>query len=274
MKKNAFTLAEILIAMVIIGVVSLLMLPVLQNAQTKSLETSTAHFHSMMTQAFKHYMADNDAVSLCETELCFDPVSNSNLSNDLNSISKVVDNFMYKYLTVSKVCDYTSRYSCFNSTIKNYTESNNNTDDVKQGTNFMLYQHILWSIGSSSAMQGVNVNGFFKIYVLDNGNVIYLIPPSNRRPGNIQVDINGKKGPNRAGRDIWMMSVYADGVVSEGLHRFIMKDSYKNNPSNMMSARNGLINSKFNACKYNMNVWKYGGGCFARFEDRGFKFDY
>ncbi|MBO7672045.1 type II secretion system protein [bacterium] len=265
MIKRAFTLAEILISMVIIGVISILMVPVIQNSQDKALEVGTAHFHSMMAQAIRHYLVDNSVESLCDTKMCFKPASNSETGTYFNRTRDEVDDFMYKYLHVAKVCSYDDRYDCVSQTIKTL-------DGNKISPEFT--RKLIYNFDNSTSRSTYSLGSTMKFYVLENGNTIYMLPPTNIRPAVLQVDINGKKGPNRVGRDIWAMSIYADGTVSEGLHRFIMKESYRSNPSQMKSARENLKNDRYNSCRNNYDVYKYGAGCFAKFEDNGFKFDY
>ena len=91
---------------------------------------------------------------------------------------------------------------------------------------------------------------------------VYEIPYAIS-PLNIIVDVNGYKGPNRGGRDIWNLNVYYDGTINEPhLNPECMADS---------SCARRTMNSQF----YNRCLTSYDGdGCFGRFKDRGFKFDY
>ena len=66
-RKVAFTLAEVLITLGIIGVVAAMTLPTLiQNHQKRSLEVATQKFYSTMSQAVKKYMADMQEKGLIE----------------------------------------------------------------------------------------------------------------------------------------------------------------------------------------------------------------
>ena len=68
--KKAFTLAEVLITLGIIGVVAALTLPsVVQNYQKRSLEVATQKFYSVMSQAIKQYMADVGVDDLRQSSL-------------------------------------------------------------------------------------------------------------------------------------------------------------------------------------------------------------
>ena len=249
MRKRAFTLAELLIAMTIIGIVALLLVPVVQYTQEKALAISTKHFHSMMSQAIGHYMVDNDVKSLYDTKMS---AKNGDYEEYINAINGI-NEFMFKYLNVAKVCSYDNRFDCFSERIQNINE--------EEGEFFVKHN------GETDEL---------KIYVLQNGNVISLIPCDIDSPAEIQVDINGKRGPNIVGRDIWQMSIYADGVISEKLHRLLMKKDSASDPSVLKEIRDKILDEQYKRCTGDdgSDIWKYGAGCFSVFEANKFKFDY
>ncbi len=99
MKKLGFTLAEVLITLVIIGVIAALTLgTVVSNTSKKQFESQTQKFYSQFTKAIELYMIDNNIEKFADGE-DFDP-----------------DEFAFTYLKVSSKCDvncfaetYTSR---------------------------------------------------------------------------------------------------------------------------------------------------------------------
>ena len=95
----------------------------------------------------------------------------------------------------------------------------------------------------------------YAIQVYDN--------PDSGKPFNIMVDVNGYKGPNRGGRDIWDLDIFYDGTINGGhLNPECMNNS---------SCAKRTMNHEF----YSKCLTTYtGSGCFGRFKDRGFKFDY
>lgn len=67
--KNAFTLAEVLVTLGIIGVVSAMTVPaLLQNHQRKSYVTQIHKVYNELQQAALQYMTDKNAVNLVEAD--------------------------------------------------------------------------------------------------------------------------------------------------------------------------------------------------------------
>lgn len=96
--KNAFTLAEVLVTLGIIGVVSAMTVPaLLQNHQRKSYVTQIHKVYNELQQAALQYMTDKNAVNLVE----------AGLTNDINA----VDAFMKTYFKIVQECD--SMDDCF-----------------------------------------------------------------------------------------------------------------------------------------------------------------
>lgn len=72
--KKAFTLAEVLITLGIVGVVSAMTIPTLvQNYQNRELEAKAKKTYSTLAQAFEELMRKNNAVTLSDTNFISDP---------------------------------------------------------------------------------------------------------------------------------------------------------------------------------------------------------
>ncbi|HIT91442.1 MAG TPA: type II secretion system protein [Candidatus Stercorousia faecigallinarum] len=170
---HAFTLAEVLVTLGIIGVVSAMTVPsLMQNHQRKTYVTQLHKVYNELSQALELYQTDRNALNLKEAGL----VNANNL-----------DNFVKDYFKIVQECD--TMDNCF-------------ADEYKAMNGNVM----------SSAMYNRNV----KSYVLADGAAL--------RPGfvqdgerilNIAVDINGKKGPNISGRDIFWLMVYVNGVIDD-----------------------------------------------------------
>ena len=237
--KKAFTLAEVLITLGIIGVVAALTLPsVVQNFQKRSLEVATQKFYSVMSQAIKQYMADEGVDDLRQSSL---------LAGDDDSVEVVTaknDEFFKKYLK-AQICEG----GCF---ADNYKTQTGETSDY---------------IGKYYYIKGR--------YLLPDGMVVfasgYGALGDNVTPGYIYVDVNGRKGPNKIGYDLWSMSVYYDGTIDEGS---LTPECRKNNICLYEYEKNAkeIRDLRFELCR-TTDVGAYGG-CFGHFLENGFKFDY
>ena len=89
--KKAFTLAEVLVTLGIIGVVSAMTVPTLmQNYQRKVYVTQLHKFYNELSQALLQYQTDKNAVNLSEAGL-----------NSVDSVS----NFFKTYFKLVNICD-------------------------------------------------------------------------------------------------------------------------------------------------------------------------
>ena len=231
----AFTLAEVLITLGIIGVVAALTLPTLiGNYQKQALATQTRKFYSMMSQAVKQYMADEGVDDLRNTPLASDNYEDTASPEAIESIR----NFVTKYLKVVKECDHEAN-NCFAEKYKSW--------DGNQKLNIPVATEASW-------------NGR-RDYILSDGNVIRIGYQS--MPLNILVDINGKKGPNRVGYDLWDMNIYYDGTIDDSN----LEPSFRNNSD--WSFSDIREDNYTGHCQGG-----YYGGCFGHFLNNNFTFDY
>ena len=172
MKKfKGFTLAEVLVTLGIIGVVSAMTVPTLmQNYQRQSYVTQLHKTYNEMSQALLRYQTDRNALNLTEAGLT---------SQD------AVNDFIRTYFKNVKECD--TMNNCF-------------ADSYK-------------------SMNGKMVDSYDrtpKSFVLANGAAIrpdYV--PSTFSIINLSVDINGAKGPNIVGRDLFWLYIYKNGLIDD-----------------------------------------------------------
>ena len=220
------------------------------NYQKKSLATQTQKFYSMMSQAVKQYMADEGVDDLRNTPLASDNYEDTASPEAIASIR----DFVTKYLKVAEECDHEAN-NCFAEKYRPW-----NGGEPKYG-NF------------TTAM---NVNEY-RDYVLTDGSVIRIgyYYGGGSIPIDLYVDVNGKKGPNRVGYDLWDMNIFYDGVIDESdvgpecRGRIDAKYDYSCNKCEEKSAYEKR-EEHFDNCK-NGNDY---GGCFGHLLNNNFKFDY
>jgi len=199
--KKGFTLAEVLVTLAIIGVVSALTVPGLMNSYQKQTYVTQLHkVYNESMQALTQYQTDRFAVNLFEA--------------GLNSQANV-NSFVENYFKIINTCT-NSLTPCFP----------------------MGYK----------TMNGVNVDSQFVVassYVLASGASVRFLYNSNKTIS-IMVDVNGSKGPNIVGRDLFLMSVHANGMI----------DEFSSNTAPLTTAER---NTLFNQCN-STAVW----GCFGK----------
>ena len=238
--KKAFTLAEVLITLGIIGVVAAMTLPtLLTNVQKHVLAVATRKFHSNISNAIKLYMTEEGTDDLRYSDLCISEYNNDGEQRAQNA----VDDFIREHFKVVKECDITQASNCFAPSYKHFNNSNNNP-----------YQSILF------------LGYYGKVFVLADGTALSITPGYYVNGGHdgtatigVNVDVNGQKGPNVIGYDMWSMSIFYDGSVDEsGVGPEVRKNG------NIKEARE----ARFSACK------EQYGGCFGHFLNNNYKFDY
>lgn len=188
--NKAFTLAEVLVTLGIIGVVSAMTLPTLmKNHQRQVYVTQLRATVNLLSQAVEKAVSDNNTISLDESR--YSP-------NNANGAR----NFFNDYLKVVKNCD-TDLTPCFADSYKNL-----------DGSDFTLEN----PINVFTLANGVSVSHFGNYYddepicTDDNGHSYYCRWHGCYR---LQVDVNGAQGPNIVGRDLFFMDLYSDGKVGE-----------------------------------------------------------
>lgn len=243
--KKGFTLAEVLITLGIIGVVTAITMPTLiQNHQKRSLEVATKKFYSMMSQAVRQYMADEGVDDLRNTPLA------SNNYEDISSpeATASIRNFVTKYLKVVKECNHDAN-DCFAPNYKAWNGGETIGDFTSR-------------IGSN------NCGGTIRDYVLADGSIIKISYWCG--PIDLYVDVNGKKGPNRVGYDLWSMTIFYDGIIDESGAGPEVRNGVAG-WATPHEARENKYNEEWASNSCQEGVY---GGCFGHFMENGFKFDY
>ena len=174
MTKYGFTLAEVLVTLGIIGVVSAMTVPTLmQNHQKKTYVTQLHKVYNEIQQAVTMYLTDKNALNLTEA--------------GINSNAKAQE-FITDYFKVVQTCE-NSLTPCFAASYKYL----NSTDEGNALAGHAYTSFVLTS--------GASIRPF------------YSSDTKIKKSMNILVDINGQKGPNILGRDAFYMAVYENGVI-------------------------------------------------------------
>jgi len=179
-KKEAFTLAEVLITLVIIGVVAALTIPnLMQKYQEQTTVKKVQKFNSNLANAYALAMKENGDVS--DWGLT---------GQDTASAEKIYEMLFKPYFKITKNCGTTNEKKCVSG--KNYKHLNNNI----KGT-YTTYYKVVLDDGATILWSATGPN--------DVGTDIY-----------IGYDVNGIKEPNQWGRDLFFFGIrknlsYPDG---------------------------------------------------------------
>lgn len=192
--KKAFTLAEVLITLGIIGVVAALTMPtVIQNYKKKQAVTQLKATYSILAQAFEHAQADYGDMS----NWGLDEIKGTT-SGEREMVTKFVETYFVPYIKPVKNNGMTSFSRLGYSGI--YALNGKTDGNLLGNWRYIIFLSngaiVAFSIdGHCYGEEGTNENGNWYCTDFRNTN-IYIV-----------VDINGKKHPNTLGKDVFVMSV-------------------------------------------------------------------
>lgn len=184
-EKMAFTLAEVLITLLVIGVVASLVIPaLLQNTQDQEFKTAWKKAYSEIAQATQYLLMDNgnNLVGLCSDD-------------DHNCLR----NKYLLYLTSIKQCNTgASLGNCWSATQK-----------YLDGTKYV----------PNDFAGAILMNGTAVRFYMNNQNCDFTIETGTGLPicAKIIVDVNGLKKPNTYGKDMFSILILKNRILPEGV---------------------------------------------------------
>ena len=190
-KSKAFTLAEVLITLGIIGVVAAMTLPTLiQKYQNLVLETQLKKTYSTLSQGIQKAMADEGVTSFYDTEL-FNVCAEGSLMSD-----GVCRQMAKKYFKVSTPVSLELKeyYQKLIRPEKEYIDG-----DYHKGVRAIVYRR-----DNEYKRKG---SDYFYLYSLADG-AQFAFSCWRDTGCDIFTDINGSKGPNTENMDIFYFRVY------------------------------------------------------------------
>ena len=174
-KNFGFTLAEVLVTLGIIGVVSAMTVPTLmQNYQRKTYVTQLHKVYNELSQALLQYQTDRNAVNLREAGI-----------NSLNNTLSFINSY-FKVVT-----------DCGADTEPCFATEYHKLDGTKMDDERCNSTHPCLVLANGCSMSIYYPDG-------DVGPIFQVI-----------LDINGQQGPNIAGRDFFSFYIYNNGVIDD-----------------------------------------------------------
>ena len=218
-RKGAFTMAEILLSLTIIGVVAAITLPsLIGNINERTWNTQKKALHARMAQALA-LMPQLNGYGTYSTST---DANGSAVIND-NSAQTFITEGLSKVLKITNVCDYQKLEDC--GVASTYTTLAGTTKNV--ATNLRTFNPLITATYTNQNRVNeisFNYNTYAAAFETQNGESIILyynpfcqdnkdIPePATGQVrwdhaqqymcANFVVDLNGAKGPNKVGQDI------------------------------------------------------------------------
>lgn len=262
-KKSAFTLAEVLITLGVIGVVAAITMPALiNNFQVSSWENSLKKSYATITNGFHAIASDYDG-----------DLRNSGIFDDIDdsTFSDRIDEAVRKHFKVIKSCKIGDTTNCpgyYNSPLLGTQRK------ITFETNYDYF----------------NAKNFYVAYLADgsiismkNGKCIEMNYKDESKFKHycttVYLDINGQKNPNIRGKDVFQLAsmdekgnLYPDTSIewakaSYGSENALTGSQYWQNAVDQCGTPNKKI-------KDETTTYISGQNCLARIMENGWKMDY
>ena len=204
-KKNAaFTLAEVLITLGIIGVVAAMTIPTLiANYQEKSLNTQFKKAYALINQGLLNVQSQYGYLPKCYYNVTD---TNVQISTDCEDLSEK----FFASLKVTKKCEGNAyKDGCIPEYEGMDTVANANNPDVEPPEGYEDYGEYI-----SRACTYFRKNAILNdrtAYVLADGTIMIPYDANHTGARIIAVDTNGQKGPNKWGYDLYSFLIKSDG---------------------------------------------------------------
>ncbi|MBQ8168441.1 type II secretion system protein, partial [bacterium] len=211
-RRRAFTLAEVLITLAIIGVVAAMTIPTLiSKYEEKQVVTSLRKFQTTFTQAYLKSTVDHGFAREWD-------VSNNSYDTGFEYCTRMFDKFK-PYLKLAKDCG--NSQGCFAS---KYTKVDGKETYLDYDADTSYYRVIL--ADGMSVLFYSRGTSFSKL-----GNTT--------EHGTFIVDINGTKGPNMIGKDTFTFFLTNNGVLPVGDPSYGYAFKIKDSDGNFVRDENG-----------------------------------
>ena len=202
-KRVAFTLAEVLITLGIIGVVAAMTIPTLiANYKDKALESQFKKSYSLLTQILTSVQADFGYIPSC-----YYVESGANSAHKGGECSEFQEKFLNK-LKISRICDGDAfekgcipEYSGVDTVLKDKHKDDEDYDEDywQDYANYNCYGYTKSVIMNNK-----------KVYVLADGTILFFWSEGDSSMPTFAFDINGKSGPNKWGHDLFVYQINSD----------------------------------------------------------------
>ncbi|MBO6086958.1 type II secretion system protein [bacterium] len=214
-KKSAFTLAEVLITLGVIGVVASITLPTLIKEYNKhAWVNALKQNYSLLNQGFRKMMADDGVEFIADTEV-WRAIGGSSCTGDYDISSAGCKDFyaqLKKYFKIVRIDKGTDAYSgtngsgeSFEATVYKYKYRNSSDKKIYWDNIIHLSNGaMIWDYGFSKYPS-----------VESNCDAIHVAGGHMcGGAGGFYIDINGNRGPNEFGKDIFSFNITERGQLA------------------------------------------------------------
>ena len=227
-RYSAFTLSEVLIALVIIGVIAAMTVPIMiAHYQKEETVSKVKKVYSTLNQTTYKAIAD------------YGPVTDWEMQNGQtrDTAKFFADRYLIPYLNILKICE-------------------NNTDKECKFDKDCLN-------GEVCRFSDTNDSKSYRFYLADGTYInvsaaVNLNSTGHRKRAAIFFDINGNKGPNKVGRDIFALEYFIETLKYPDDNGNIVPAYVNKSRSDLLSNKSDMCNKKQNGYACLAVIYKDG----------------
>ncbi|MBO6088525.1 type II secretion system protein, partial [bacterium] len=209
-KKAAFTLAEVLITLGVIGVVASITLPTLIKEYNKhAWVNALKQNYSLLNQGFKKMMAD-DGVEFIEDTEVWRAIHGTPSYCSSNSSSANCKDFyaqINKYFKITSIGSGTDKFGTGNSMMLGYKYKFRNSSYKSIYLDKIIYLSNGAMIWDYSFSKDSNISSDCDAIHTAGGHMC-------GEAGSFNIDVNGNRGPNEFGKDIFVFDISERGQLA------------------------------------------------------------
>lgn len=238
-----FSLAELLIALAIVGIIAAVTIPgVVTNYNQKA----------MLTQLQKNYVELQETLLMLKTENYHKGLEGSILNNKgSKSVEETAGKFLKDYYKITQDCN-TDTQPCF---AKQYADISTVTYKDFSCDGYSV------NVASGAAICIIPASIFSAISI--DPSTLQPSKVETKNPVVVYLDVNGAKGPNIGGRDMFTFNIYNDYSIDE----VDVNKSDSESSTSPEDERNNLYNS-------NCLTSNVGKGCFGKILNDNWQVNY
>jgi len=239
--KKAFTLAEVLITLAIIGVVAAMTIPTLiSNYQKKEYVARLQKAHSTIANGFKLMLATEGVDNIARSNFASELVTDGDGAVTGESLVESIKNHLGKYFKIVDTCYGTTETACANYSVE-YSVLNGAADE---GGKLVGMPYFTLSDGTTLILMAYKYPQTFASYMY--------------------IDVNGITGPNKFGRDMFFYYINDTDKYFEfrPMGPWVSGNTFEEDPT--MCGVPGSTDVSM----------AHGQGCAARIVEEGWKMNY
>lgn len=233
-RTQGFTLAEALIAVVVVGIIAMMTIPAtIANYKKQAQVASLNKVYHELSQALTILSTQKYGKSMYYSVL--------NKKGSENTLEKTAGAFLSsKYFKIEKKCNASNANLCFANSYKSIKDATYSSITLSE------YYGVLLKSGAAIAISPAN---YTKEAACDDDD------HDNKCHATVVIDVNGPDKPNIAGRDFFTLHIYDDYSIDELPPEKRTQSEIEKQKKKCLSARMGY-------------------GCFTRIVDDGWKMTY